>query len=157
MIGNVLRDVVLHVAVVVTDGLVSVDWVARLTVVSRDVVGLLVNWLVVLRIVGVLWLVVSDVSVVSVVVLVVNLLVLGVVGAHVRIIWVDEVLVAVFVGAGHVMVISVGVVNGNSLWLLLLLLCGSLSLGSTCLGGGSGGSGGSSVIVVIDGMTAFRE
>lgn len=154
MIGNVLRDVVLHVAVVVTDGLVSVDWVARLTVVSRDVVGLLVNWLVVLRIVGVLWLVVSDVSVVGVVVLVVNLLVLGVVGAHVRIIWVDEVLVAVFVGAGHVMVISVGVVNGNSLWLLLLLLCGSLSLGSTCLGGGSGGS---SVIVVIDGMTAFRE
>ena len=141
---------------VVVDGLVVVDWVARLTVVSRDVVDLfVVNWLVVLRIVGVLWLVMCDVSEVSGVdgqLLVVNVLV-GVVGAHMRIIWIDEVLVAVFMSAWDVMVISVGVVNGDNLWLLLFLLCRSLGFGSSWLRGGSWGS----IIVVVEGMAAFRE
>ena len=141
---------------VVVDGLVVVDWVARLTVVSRDVVDLfVVNWLVVLRIVGVLWLVMCDVSEVSGVdgqLLVVNVLV-GVVGAHMRIIWIDEVLVAVFMSAWDVMVISVGVVNGDNLWLLLFLLCRSLGFGSSWLRGGSWGS----IIVVVKGMAAFRE
>ena len=155
MVSSKLWGVMLLVAVVV-DGLVVVDWVARLTVVSRDVVDLfLVNWLVVLRIVGVLWLVMCDVSEVSGVdgqLLVVNVLV-GVVGAHMRIIWIDEVLVAVFMSAWDVMVISVGVVNGDNLWLLLFLLCRSLGFGSSWLRGGSWGS----IIVVVEGMAAFRE
>ena len=155
MVSSELWGVMLLVAVVV-DGLVVVDWVARLTVVSRDVVDLfLVNWLVVLRIVGVLWLVMCDVSEVSGVdgqLLVVNVLV-GVVGAHMRIIWIDEVLVAVFMSAWDVMVISVGVVNGDNLWLLLFLLCRSLGFGSSWLRGGSWGS----IIVVVEGMAAFRE
>ena len=155
MVSSELWGVMLLVAVVV-DGLVVVDWVARLTVVSRDVVDLfVVNWLVVLRIVGVLWLVMCDVSEVSGVdgqLLVVNVLV-GVVGAHMRIIWIDEVLVAVFMSAWDVMVISVGVVNGDNLWLLLFLLCRSLGFGSSWLRGGSWGS----IIVVVEGMAAFRE
>ena len=155
MVSSKLWGVMLLVAVVV-DGLVVVDWVARLTVVSRDVVDLfLVNWLVVLRIVGVLWLVMCDVSEVSGVdgqLLVVNVLV-GVVGAHMRIIWIDEVLVAVFMSAWDVMVISVGVVNGDNFWLLLFLLCRSLGFGSSWLRGGSWGS----IIVVVEGMAAFRE
>ena len=155
MVSSELWGVMLLVAVVV-DGLVVVDWVARLTVVSRDVVDLfLVNWLVVLRIVGVLWLVMCDVSEVSGVdgqLLVVNVLV-GVVGAHMRIIWIDEVLVAVFMSAWDVMVISVGVVNGDNFWLLLFLLCRSLGFGSSWLRGGSWGS----IIVVVKGMAAFRE
>ena len=155
MVSSELWGVMLLVAVVV-DGLVVVDWVARLTVVSRDVVDLfLVNWLVVLRIVGVLWLVMCDVSEVSGVdgqLLVVNVLV-GVVGAHMRIIWIDEVLVAVFMSAWDVMVISVGVVNGDNFWLLLFLLCRSLGFGSSWLRGGSWGS----IIVVVEGMAAFRE
>ena len=152
MVSSELWGVMLLVAVVV-DGLVVVDWVARLTVVSRDVVDLfVVNWLVVLRIVGVLWLVMCDVSEVSGVdgqLLVVNVLV-GVVGAHMRIIWIDEVLVAVFMSAWDVMVISVGVVNGDNFWLLLFLLCRSLGFGSSWLRGGS-------IIVVVEGMAAFRE
>lgn len=155
MVASVLWGVMLLVAVVV-DGLVVVDWVARLTVVSRDVVDLfVVNWLVVLRIVGVLWLVMHDVSEVSGVdgqFLVVNVLV-GVVGAHMRIIWIDEVLVAVFMSAWDVMVISVGVVNGSNLWLLLFLLCRSLGFGGSWLHGGSW----SSIIVVVEGMAAFGE
>ena len=155
MVSSELWGVMLLVAVVV-DGLVVVDWVARLTVVSRDVVDLfVVNWLVVLRIVGVLWLVMCDVSEVSGVdgqLLVVNVLV-GVVGAHMRIIWIDEVLVAVFMSAWDVMVISVGVVNGDNFWLLLFLLCRSLGFGSSWLRGGSWGS----IIVVVEGMAAFRE
>lgn len=155
MVSSELWGVMLLVAVVV-DGLVVVDWVARLTVVSRDVVDLfVVNWLVVLRIVGVFWLVMRDVSEVSGVdgqLLVVNVLV-GVVGAHMRIIWIDEVLVAVFMSAWDVMVISVGVVNGDNLWLLLFLLCRSLGFGSSWLRGGSWGS----IIVVVEGMAAFRE
>ena len=155
MVSSELWGVMLLVAVVV-DGLVVVDWVARLTVVSRDVVDLfVVNWLVVLRIVGVLWLVMCDVSEVSGVdgqLLVVNVLV-GVVGAHMRIIWIDEVLVAVFMSAWDVMVISVGVVNGDNLWLLLFLLCRSLGFGCSWLRGGSWGS----IIVVVEGMAAFRE
>ena len=155
MVSSKLWGVMLLVAVVV-DGLVVVDWVARLTVVSRDVVDLfVVNWLVVLRIVGVLWLVMCDVSEVSGVdgqLLVVNVLV-GVVGAHMRIIWIDEVLVAVFMSAWDVMVISVGVVNGDNFWLLLFLLCRSLGFGSSWLRGGSWGS----IIVVVEGMAAFRE
>ena len=155
MVSSELWGVMLLVAVVV-DGLVVVDWVARLTVVSRDVVDLfVVNWLVVLRIVGVFWLVMRDVSEVSGVdgqLLVVNVLV-GVVGAHMRIIWIDEVLVAVFMSAWDVMVISVRVVNGDNLWLLLFLLCRSLGFGSSWLRGGSWGS----IIVVVEGMAAFRE
>ena len=155
MVSSELWGVMLLVAVLV-DRLVVVDWVARLTVVSRDVVDLfVVNWLVVLRIVGVLWLVMCDVSEVSGVdgqLLVVNVLV-GVVGAHMRIIWIDEVLVAVFMSAWDVMVISVGVVNGDNLWLLLFLLCRSLGFGSSWLRGGSWGS----IIVVLEGMAAFRE
>ena len=155
MVSSELWGVMLLVAVVV-NGLVVVDWVARLTVVSRDVVDLfVVNWLVVLRIVGVLWLVMCDVSEVSGVdgqLLVVNVLV-GVVGAHMRIIWIDEVLVAVFMSAWDVMVISVGVVNGDNFWLLLFLLCRSLGFGSSWLRGGSWGS----IIVVVKGMAAFRE
>ena len=103
----------------------------------------------------VLWLVMCDVSEVSGVdgqLLVVNVLV-GVVGAHMRIIWIDEVLVAVFMSAWDVMVISVGVVNGDNLWLLLFLLCRSLGFGSSWLRGGSWGS----IIVVLEGMAAFRE
>jgi len=155
VVSSELWGVMLLVAVLV-DRLVVVDWVARLTVVSRDVVDLfVVNWLVVLRIVGVLWLVMCDVSEVSGVdgqLLVVNVLV-GVVGAHMRIIWIDEVLVAVFMSAWDVMVISVGVVNGDNLWLLLFLLCRSLGFGSSWLRGGSWGS----IIVVLEGMAAFRE
>jgi len=168
VLGNVVM--ILKAIVVGVVRLTVVEhWVVRFTVVGGDVVVLaivVVDWFVVVRIVAVLWLVVGDVSEVMMLVLnivlvvggvnwqvlVVNLLMLGVVGDHVRVIMVFEVLMTVLTGSRFVMVISI-VVNGL-LRLLLFLLLGGLRLsGSRWLGGGSS----SFVVLVIDGVAAFRE
>ena len=168
MLGNVVM--ILKAIVVGVVRLTVVEhWVVRFTVVGGDVVVLaivVVDWFVVVRIVAVLWLVVGDVSEVMMLVLnivlvvggvnwqvlVVNLLMLGVVGDHVRVIMVFEVLMTVLTGSRFVMVISI-VVNGLLRLLLFLLLGGFRLSGGRWLGGSSR----SFVVLVIDGVAAFRE